>query len=86
MARPGRSPTVAELIEIRRLRHAVAADAAAGMQMYLNAQRRERERQQEQGRRVRLADIDRRLQEQAAADLFNVGGSFNDDRGDWDGV
>ena len=81
MAR-GRSPTVAELVEIRRLRHAVASDAAAGVLGRLAAQMRERERLQEEEKRGRLAELDRRLQEQAPADLFNVGGSF-DDATDW---
>jgi hypothetical protein len=72
----GRSPTVAEQIELRRLRHAIAADAAQ-VRLYLQAQTRDRERQQEQARRMRLAEIDRRLQEQAPADLFNVGDSFD---------
>ena len=74
----GRSPTATELLELRRLRHRVAADAASGVHWYMQAQRRERERQQEQERRERLAAIDRRLQEQAAADLFNEGDSFDD--------
>ena len=71
MAR-GRSPTVAELVEIRRLRHAVAAQVAAGMLDRLAAQMRERERLSEEERRGRLAELDRRLQEQAPGDLFNV--------------
>lgn len=74
----GRSPTVAEQIELRRLRHAIAAEAAQ-VRLQLQAQTRERERQQEQERRARLAEIDRRLFEQAPEDLFNVGVSFVDD-------
>ena len=80
----GRSPTVAELLEIRRLRHAVAAQVAAGALGRLAAQMRERERFAEEEKRGRLAELDRRLQEQAAGDLFNARGSFDENSsGDW---